>query len=128
MPLFDIISISTVTTTMYMHRMLPIFIFFKSFQTKKIRHLQPKMSKIAWLFYSFLVVDPYFFIRAKLVRGRRWFVKGFWKIRCMLRKAQQGAKRPLDEIGSWGRCKPPRGVRGNFENPKNMSHKKQYFN
>ena len=57
-------------------------------------------------------------------------MKDFWKIRCMLRKAQQGAKRPLDEAplrpagGFGGRCKPPK--RG-FENPENLTHKKQYF-
>ena len=51
---------------------------------------------------------------------------------CMLRKAQQGAKRPLDQLGVLGGAvSPPSGVRGsapkNFENPENLTHKKQYF-
>ena len=49
----------------------------------------------------------------------------------MLRKAQQGAERPLDQRRSWGAVSPPSGVRGsapeNFENPEKLTHKKQYF-
>ena len=50
----------------------------------------------------------------------------------MLRKAQQGEKRPLDQLGVLGGAvSPPSGVRGSgpkiFENPENLTHKKQYF-
>ena len=50
----------------------------------------------------------------------------------MLRKAQEGAKRLLDQLGVLGGAvSPPSGVWGsalkNFENPENLTHKKQYF-
>ena len=59
-------------------------------------------------------------------------MKDFWKVRCMLRKAQQGAKRPSDQLGVLGGAvSPPSGVGGSApeicENPENLTHKKQYI-
>ena len=66
-----------------------------------------------WIFPNFSCAPCRYRLYIYYPQGRSWsgakgwFVKDFWKIKCMLRKAQQGAKRPLDQLGVLGGAVSP---------------------